>query len=198
MNLKKRIVCSVAAVAALITGGVATTDTGFTQSVGQVVIDGQSLGNLRVSPAALELIGNAEGCRQDPYRCPSGLVTNGIGNTHGVPNSPVSLEQIAKDWVKNIQSSEQCLTASAPDAGLRQGQVDAFTSFIFNTGCTRFRFNGDGSETRIYRKIKTGRYDSACRELNHWVYGGGKKLPGLISRRQKETEMCLGVPEANI
>ncbi|MDG2757469.1 lysozyme [Vibrio parahaemolyticus] len=191
MNRVKKILCSVTAVAALITGGVTVSDAEYQNSVGQVEIAGQSLGELRVSPRALDLIGNAEGCRRDPYRCPSGLITNGVGNTHGVINTPVTDEQIAKDWVKNIQSAERCLYDWRGDAELSQGETDAFTSFIFNTGCTRFRHNRDGSETRIGHFVRTGQYDLACRQLNRWVYGGGVKLPGLVTRRQKETDMCL-------
>ncbi|GHM10714.1 hypothetical protein ECZU41_53820 [Escherichia coli] len=38
-------------------------------------------GNVRTNRAGLELIGNAEGCRRDPYMCPAGVWTDGIGNT---------------------------------------------------------------------------------------------------------------------
>lgn len=191
MSKMKKILCSVAAVAAMITGGVSVNDAAYQTEVGAVEISGQSVGVLTVSPRALDLIGNAEGCRRDPYRCPSGLITNGIGNTHDVVKVPVADEQIAKDWVKNIQSSETCLYGWADDSPLSQGQIDAFTSFIFNTGCTRFRHNRDGSETQIGRLVRTGQYELACHQLNRWVYGGGVKLPGLVTRRQKETEMCL-------
>ncbi|GAA03216.1 lysozyme [Photobacterium leiognathi] len=197
MNIRQKIICSITAAIAIITGGVTVSEK-YYEPVGQVVIAGQYVGDLLVSPAALSLIGNAEGCRRDPYKCPAGLVTNGIGNTHGVPNEPISIEQVSKDWVFNIQQAERCLVASAPDLPMTQGQIDAFTSFIFNTGCTRFRKNSDGSETRIYKKISAGRYDSACDELKYWVYGGGKKLNGLVNRRQSEMELCLGLAQTNI
>ncbi|HFF4304560.1 TPA: lysozyme, partial [Vibrio cholerae O1] len=90
MKITKKIWCSVAAVISLITGG-AIVGQEYVQPVGQVVIEGQALGELRISPKGLEMTGNAEGCRLDPYTCPSGLVTNGVGNTHGVPDNPVSL-----------------------------------------------------------------------------------------------------------
>lgn len=191
MSKFKKLLCSVTAIAALITGGVSVTDPAYTSSIGAVEIDGQLIADVQISPRALDLIGNAEGCRRDPYRCPSGLITNGIGNTHGVIQSPASDEQIAKDWIKNIQASERCLYDTKGKPELSQGQIDAFTSFIFNTGCTRFRYNRDKTETRIGHLIRSGHYDLACHQLNRWVYGGGVKLPGLISRREKETEICL-------
>ena len=197
MNIKQKITCSITAVIAIITGGV-TVSENYHEPVGNVVISGAPAGTLLVSPAALSLIGNAESCRLAPYKCPAGLITNGIGNTHNVPNKPVNIEQVSKDWVLNIQQAERCLVASAPDLPMTQGQIDAFTSFIFNTGCTRFRKNGDGSETRIYRKIKAGQFDAACGELRYWVFGGGKKLNGLVKRRAAEMEMCRGRSQADI
>jgi len=32
---------------------------------------------------------------------------------------------------------------------------------------------------------------SAARELRRWVHGGGKVLPGLVTRREAEVEMLL-------
>ncbi|WP_420543027.1 glycoside hydrolase family protein, partial [Serratia bockelmannii] len=43
-----------------------------------------SSGEVKISRAGLELIGNVEGCRRDPYKCPADVLTDGIGNTHGV------------------------------------------------------------------------------------------------------------------
>lgn len=192
MKLSKKITCSLLGAIALITGGVAIETT---QPVGPVVIQQQELGKLRVSSAALELIGNAEGCRQDPYRCPAGLATNGIGNTHDVSSTAVSLEQVAKDWVKNVQSAEQCVSNAEHMSGkaMTQGQFDAFTSFVFNTGCTKFRRNANGTLTQIYKHIMQGNYPKACEQLKRWVFSGGKKYNGLITRRGLEYARCTQV-----
>lgn len=56
---------------------------------------------VRTNNAGLELIGNAESCRSDPYVCPAGILTDGIGNTHGVVDDTRKTdEQIAADWQK--------------------------------------------------------------------------------------------------
>ncbi len=193
MTLTKRIICSVAAVIGLVTGGVALNNTAH--PVGAVTIEGIELGTLRISAEGLALIGNAEGCRQDPYTCPSGLVTNGIGNTHDVSGETVSLEQIAADWVANLSDAERCITQAEAHSNkaMSQGEFDAFTSFSFNTGCERFKRNQDGSETKIYRRIKQGKFTQACNELRRWVYGGGVKLKGLIHRREQEYARCIAI-----
>ncbi|MCE2597217.1 lysozyme [Motilimonas cestriensis] len=169
--IKKRIVCSVAAAIALIVNS--------------------SIGNdVRVSEKGLAIIGNTEGCRLNPYVCPAGLITNGIGNTQFNPSATVTIEQVARDWAKNIEIAETCLLNTAPSE-LSQGQHDAFTSFIFNSGCHRFRYNRNKTETTIYKLIAAGRYSQACEQLPRWVYGGGKKLKGLVIRRAKERDLCL-------
>ncbi|WP_413760871.1 glycoside hydrolase family protein, partial [Vibrio vulnificus] len=96
-------------------------------------------------------------------------------------------------WTRNIIAAQNCLASSGDVASMSQGQVDAFTSFIFNTGCTRFKHNRDGSETRIYHKIKQGWFTGACNELKYWVYAGGQKLKGLINRREVEAKLCHGL-----
>lgn len=216
MKHMKKILCSVTAVIGVIVGGSAkeslSTPSDMVSApqydavsrevlpmddwehtferIGYVEIDGIELGELIVSPQALKIMGNAEGCVRNPYTCPAGLGTDGIGNTHNVTGETKSDEQIATDWVKNIIAAQNCLASSGDVSLMSQGQVDAFTSFIFNTGCTRFRHNRDGSETRIYHKIKQGWFTGACNELQYWRKGGGKVLPGLVKRRELETKLC--------
>lgn len=149
-----------------------------------IIFGSELSAQIHVSEQGLELIGNAEGCQLNPYRCPAGLITNGVGNTINVPNKTISYEQVAADWVANIQTAEQCLFKST-DAELSQGQIDAFTSFIFNVGCGAF----ERSTMRKY--LHRGKVIKACHELPRWIYSGRRMLPGLITRRKKELNLCL-------
>ena len=51
-------------------------------------------GNVRTNRAGLELIGNAEGCRRDPYMCPAGYGLTGsvihTGNAGCAKNRPAN------------------------------------------------------------------------------------------------------------
>ncbi|WP_342609900.1 lysozyme [Vibrio tritonius] len=195
MKATKAIVCSVMAVIGIVTGGVTLYGDELTQPVGTVVIDHVALGLLRTSPKGLALIGNAEGCRRDPYRCPAGLMTNGIGNTTQVTKTALSLEQVAKDWTRNIQEAERCVIAAERQSGrtLSQGQFDALTSFVFNLGCSTFRKNKDGTDTRIYHAVKTGHFPLACEQIPDWVNANGDVLNGLVTRRSNEYQRCMAV-----
>ncbi|MDU7135065.1 MAG: lysozyme, partial [Enterobacteriaceae bacterium] len=95
-----------------------------------------SNGHIRTNQRGLELIGNAEQCRRDPYVCPAGVLTDGIGNTQNVkPGTRKTDQQIAADWEKNILSAEKCVNAYANGAKLSDNTFSAVTSITFNVGC---------------------------------------------------------------
>ncbi len=68
---------------------------------------------------------------------------------------------------------------------LTQGEVDAYTSFIYNAG------PGNFASSTLRRKLLAGDRVGACNELTRWVYAGGKKLRGLERRRAEEKALCL-------
>src|SRR5476649_1188346 len=69
-------------------------------------------GQVRTNEPGLELIGNAESCRRDPYICPAGYRTDGIGNTHDVKaGTRKTDQQIAADWQQNILDVEKCINS---------------------------------------------------------------------------------------
>lgn len=145
-----------------------------------------SHGTLRTNRAGLELIGNAEGCRRDPYTCPAGIITDGIGNTHNVkPGTRKTDEQIARDWEKNIDAAEKCVNAYAEGKSLTDNTFSAVTSITFNVGCAGVR------KSTLFSLLRQNHIEQACNQFPRWVYGGGKILPGLVERRSKEKALCL-------
>ncbi|HFO0261692.1 TPA: lysozyme [Serratia marcescens] len=145
-----------------------------------------SSGEVKTSRAGLELIGNAEGCRRDPYKCPADVWTDGIGNTHGVnPGVRKTEQQIAADWQKNILIAERCVTRYAAGNSLRQGAFDAAVSITFNVGCTAMQ------TSTMFRLFRHGDIAAACDQFPRWVYASGVKLNGLVIRRDKERSLCL-------
>lgn len=142
-------------------------------------------GNVKTSQAGLELIGNAEGCQRDPYRCPADVWTDGIGNTHGVTGARKSDAQIAADWERNILDAEQCVNRYAAGGKLAQGAFDAAVSITFNAGCPTMQ------KSTMFRLFRQGDTAAACEQFPRWVYAGGRKLKGLENRRNKERALCL-------
>ncbi|OOF80230.1 lysozyme [Rodentibacter caecimuris] len=146
--------------------------------------------DLRTSQAGMEIIGNAEGCRRDPYQCPSDVLTVGIGSTEASgekinPNKRYTDKEIADRWANDLRIAEHCVNQYGNGSNLPQGTFDAMTSIVFNVGCGAMR------KSTMFRKANAGDYVGACHELPKWVYAGGKKLRGLEIRREKERALCL-------
>lgn len=62
----------------------------------------------------------------------------------------------------------------------------AFVSFIYNVGAENFR------KSTALKLLNQGQIEAACHELPKWVYAKGKKLQGLVNRRNAEMQLCLG------
>lgn len=143
---------------------------------------------IRTSPEALQIIGDAEGCRRDPYMCPAGIPTDGVGNTHNV-YAGKSLEQIAADWARNIADAEKCVNRHFNGAAMPGPAFGAMVSMVFNHGCQRQAFNRNGTKTQIKRLAEVGDWRGMCTQIPRWDSGG--KWPGIIKRRAKEHQLCL-------
>jgi len=141
---------------------------------------------LRTNNEGLELIGNSEACRREPYLCPARVLTAGIGSTTGiVRNHKYSDQEIADMWITDIRIAEKCVNKYAGGSAMTDNQFSAVTSFAFNAGC------GNLQKSTLAKKANAGDFTGMCDELTKWVYAGGKKLGGLVKRREKERELCL-------
>ncbi|AIT67280.1 lysozyme [Haemophilus influenzae] len=147
-------------------------------------------GELRLSPVGAEIIGNAEGCRRDPYQCPADVLTVGIGSTEygGKKINPkhryTDLE-IAERWKNDIVIAERCVNKYGNGEMLPQSVFDSAVSITFNVGC------GAVSKSTMFKYLRAKQYEKACGEFPRWVYASGKKLAGLVVRREKEKALCL-------
>ncbi len=145
---------------------------------------------IRLSPAGAEIIGNAEGCRREPYKCPADVLTVGIGSTEAGgekidPRKRYTEEEIAYRWKNDIKLAESCVDRYANGRALPQSVFDAMVSVTFNNGC------GNVKNSTMFWFMRRGRYIDGCNQLPNWVYVKKKKIPGLVKRREKEKALCL-------
>lgn len=62
----------------------------------------------------------------------------------------------------------------------KPGRLAAIADFTFNLGGGRLK------ASTLRRVINAGNWAAVPAELRKWVYGAGRKLPGLILRREAE------------
>jgi GH24 family phage-related lysozyme (muramidase) len=106
-----------------------------------------------------------------------------IGYDHPAPPQQTNIEkQQAEDWLySDITSAKTHLLSESPSIStISAHRRAALISFVFNLGIGRYR------SSTLKRKVDTGDWEGAKREIVKWVNGGGKRLPGLIARRAEE------------
>lgn len=68
---------------------------------------------------------------------------------------------------------------------LSQKQFDALVDFAYNAGAQSLR------TSTLLRLLNAGDYAAAAEQFGRWVNGGGKRLPGLVRRREAEKQLFL-------
>lgn len=123
-----------------------------------------------------------EGIRLDAYKCPAGVWTIGVGHTKGVlKGQKITRAQaisLLKDDLAPVEKYVNGLGVCKT-----KGQFDALVDFAFNCG------QGNLGRSTLLKKIRAKRpYEEIKAEFNKWVKGGGKVLPGLVTRRAWEAQ----------
>lgn len=142
---------------------------------------------LSLSASALVGIAVHEGYRDTAYLpTPQDVPTIGFGTTSGVKQGDKitperALIRLLADAGKFEQAVKQC--ANVP---MFQREYDAYLSLTYNIGPTAF------CSSTLVKKLKTGDYEGACKEILRWDKQKGKALPGLTKRRQQEYAQCIG------
>lgn len=133
----------------------------------------------------IELIKRFEGCRLEAYRCPAGVLTIGYGHTGNVRQgqriTQTDADRLLREDAARIEEDVRITLG-----GLRLSacKMDALVSFAFNVGVGAF-----GTST-LARKVKANPDDASIRsEFLRWVFAGGKRLQGLVRRREEEAKM---------
>lgn len=140
---------------------------------------------MKASDKIKEFIRCCEGLRLAAYRCPAGVWTIGYGHTGADVRAGqrITTMQARALFESDIADFEADLTAELAQAGvtLTQNRYDALLSFAYNVGLSKL------TDSTLWRKMKANPDDpSIATEFGRWIYGGGRKLPGLVKRRAKE------------
>lgn len=143
---------------------------------------------LSLSAAGLVSIVGFEGFSEKAYIPVEGDVpTIGFGSTEGVKMGdtitvPKAIERLYRDAEKAESAIGRCVKVP-----LAQCEYDAFTSFAFNVGAEAF------CSSTLVKKLNAADYAGACAELKRWVYVDGRRVQGLVNRREAEFRLCMGL-----
>lgn len=135
--------------------------------------------------ACLTCVAGFEGLRTVAYLDPVSIPTACFGETLGVKmGQKFTVEECTEMLGKRVREFgdgvDSCVTEEQPP--LRKA---ALTSFAYNIGIGAF------CKSTLVRKLNAGDVEGACAELPRWTKAKGVTLPGLVTRRNQEREMCL-------
>ena len=135
---------------------------------------------------ALEHIEGHEGYRTYAYKCPAGVWTIGYGHTKGVKEGDGPVAQYEAEALL-LDDLEDCKTELARHikVPVSRFQFIALISLAFNLGASKMV----ATCPRLMSKLNAGNYDGAADEFLDIVKAGGKVLPGLVRRREEESDM---------
>jgi len=131
------------------------------------------------------IIRRFEGFRSKPYLCPAGVWTIGYGSTRGITKDhpPVTEKQAEVMMRLDALGSYQQALELSPVLSNHPMIACAIADFIYNLGAGRYR------ASTLRRKVAERNWPEVCEQLARWVWGGGKKLPGLVARRAVEVRL---------
>lgn len=140
--------------------------------------------NMKTSSKGIDLIKKHERLELAAYKCPAGIPTIGYGHTKnvqlGMRTSIAGAEIMLKEDLSFAESAVNRLVMKP----INQNQFDALVSLVFNIGETKFK------DSTLLKVINRNPNDSAIKaQFERWIFGGGKVLPGLVTRRRDEATL---------
>lgn len=130
----------------------------------------------------------SEGLEQKVYIDPVGLPTVCVGHMDKKLKLGASytldecMKMFAEDYAKHQKELDKAV--KVPYAS--EWEREALTDFTFNNGI------GNVQSSTLIKLLNQGKHKQACAQLSRWVFAKGKKLKGLVTRRENTMPYCLG------
>lgn len=141
---------------------------------------------MEISQVGLDLIKKYESFSAKEYLCPAGYRTIGYGHVI-LPSEKFGILNLKEAEVllkKDVLVATRWINKRV-EVPIGQNQFDALCSFVFNVGVGNF------TESTLLKRLNQCNYLEAAKEFDKWVFAKGKKLNGLVKRRQEEKELFL-------
>lgn len=134
---------------------------------------------------AASMIKPLEGIEYVPYRDVAGVLTVCWGTTGPdvIEGKVYTKEECEHFLDRDLKAIERQILPMIKPV-LPEPTKAALYSFTYNVGVGAF------SRSTLLKKLNAGDMNGACEQLKRWVYAGGKKWKGLMTRRDIEVEVC--------
>lgn len=147
---------------------------------------------MQISDEGLRLIVSFEGKlkklddgRYIAYRCPANVWTIFAGCTEGVTEGMICTEAEGEAMFRRELAKHEAAVQRMVTVDINQNEADALISFSYNCGI------GALQNSTILKRLNKGDRAGAAQAFALWNKGGGKVLPGLVSRRAREASLFL-------
>jgi lysozyme len=127
-----------------------------------------------------------EGLVLGTYLDPVGILTSCFGHTGSELKlnqkftEDQCLSQLAKDLEKHDKEMMGYIKVPLSDE-----EHAAYLSFVYNVGVGNFK------SSTLLKSLNVSKREEACNQLTRWVFAKGRKLRGLVTRREEERKLCL-------
>ena len=143
-----------------------------------------------LSDNGMKLLEQFEGLRLESYLDSAGIYTIGFGTIKYPDGSKVKKgDRITKGKAKeyklqDLKEFENTVNTSV-NTQLSQNQYDALVSLSYNIGSGAFK------NSTLLKKLNIGDYKGAADQFLSWDKASGKKVQGLVNRREAERKLFL-------
>jgi len=142
------------------------------------------------SKNCIDLIKKFEGFRSEAYQDSVGIWTVGYGSTmwpdgkNVQPGQRMTIQEAEAVMTWELTRKGKEILSGLPTTIINQNQYDALVSFAYNLGV------GALLKSTLFKKLKVNPNDPSIRtEFMRWVNAGGKRLTGLVGRREAEANL---------
>jgi lysozyme len=142
------------------------------------------------SKNCIDLIKKFEGFRSEAYQDSVGIWTVGYGSTMWPdgkkvqPGQRMTIQEAEAVMTWELTRKGKEILSGLPTTIINQNQYDALVSFAYNLGV------GALLKSTLFKKLKVNPNDPSIRtEFMRWVNAGGKRLTGLVRRREAEANL---------
>lgn len=143
-----------------------------------------------ITEEGLTLIRKWESFQPKRYICPAGWPTIGYGHVIKAHEEARFAVGLSRDEATQLLKLDVRVAENAVlryiSVALEDHHFDALVSFAFNAGA------GALQRSTLRRMVNREEFEEAADEFKKWVFGGGKKLKGLVNRRAEEAALFKG------